>query len=80
MKYVTATATGVFMFVATFLLAGLLLGAAAPKLSEIQLTVGSVTTNLLSLISLLLAALAATSTFRATFRAKTGRLYRKRKS
>ena len=80
MKYVTATVAAIFMFVATALIAGLLLGAVAPGLAEIELRVGSLSGSLLSLISLLLAAVAATSTFWASLRARTGRLYRRKES
>ena len=80
MKYVTAILSGLFIFVCVGILSGILLALIYPKAwFGIDLNLGLLTTNVPSLITIAIAGVAATHTFRASFRAKTFRLD-KRKS
>lgn len=81
MRYVTAVLASIFMFLAVWLLSGLLLFLVTPPgWAEIGVAIGPVYANLVSLISAVLAAVAATYTFRASLKARTGRLYRRGKA
>ena len=78
MKWITAIGGSIFMFVATFLVAGLVLAWLLPVVwAEYVVSIGPVSANLPSILALIAASLAAAGTFRASFKAKTGRLYRK---
>lgn len=66
------------MFAMTFLISTLLISLVWPY-SRTEITVGALTTNIAGLTGLVIAALAATHTFRASLKSKTGRLYRKKK-
>ena len=80
LKYITAILSGLFIFVCVVFLSGILLSWICPKAwFEIELNLGLLSTNVPSLIAIVIAGVAATHTFRASLRAKTFRLD-KRKS
>ena len=80
MKYIAAILSGLFIFVFVGLLSGILLALICPKAwFEIELNLGLLSANIPSLITIVIAGVAATHTFRASLRAKTFKLY-KRKS
>lgn len=80
MKYVTAVLASAFIFLAVFVLTGLLLFAVLPRsYLEFGIELGATTVNIPSVIAFLLAAFAATYTFKASFYAKTGKLYKAKK-
>lgn len=78
MKYITAILSSLLIFVCVILLSGPLLALICPKAwFEIEINTGLLSTNVPSLMALVIAGLAATHTFRASLRAKTFRLYKK---
>lgn len=80
MKYVTAMLSAVFIFICVGLLSGIFLALVCPKSwFEIELNLGFLTTNVPSLIAILIASSAATHTFRASLRAKTFKLHQKKR-
>ena len=77
MKYVTATLSGMFMFICSGLLCGILLGLVCPRgWFAIELNLGLFSANVPSLIATLIAGAAATHTFRASLRARAFKLYK----
>ena len=79
MRYFTAFVSGLFMFFAVWFLLGLLFLAVMPRAwAEIEL--GIVEGGIPSLLAAILAGLGAVYTFKASLKAKTGRLYRKKKA
>jgi hypothetical protein len=77
MRYVTAVIGSLFMFLAVTLLSGLLLMFVLPRdWAEIEVIVGPTSGNLVSIIAFTFGGIAATHTFRASLKARTGRLYR----
>ena len=79
MKYVTALLSALFIFVCAGFLSGILLTLICPKAwFGIELNLGFLTTNVPSVIAILVASGAATQTFRASLRAKAFRLYKKK--
>ena len=79
MRYFTAILSGLFIFVCVGILSGILLVLNCPKTwFGIELNLGLLTTNVPSLIAVVIASLAATHTFQASLRAKTFRLYKRR--
>jgi hypothetical protein len=80
MRYVTAVLSSVFMFLAVGLLCALALLFILPAhWAQMEVRIGSLGANMPSLAGLFLGALAATYTFRASLKARTGRLYRRPK-
>jgi hypothetical protein len=78
-KYITATVSSIFIFAAVFLLLGLGLSFVMPsKWFDIVINPGLLKANIPSILSAILAAVAATYTFKASLHSKTGRLYRKK--
>lgn len=78
MRYFTAIISGLFIFVAVFLIVSLILAFITPGLAEVHLNIGLIEGNLIGLIAFLLSTIAATMTFKASLHAKTGRLYTKK--
>jgi hypothetical protein len=79
MKYITAILSSLFIFVCVVLLSGILLTLICPKSwFGIELNIGLLSTNLPTLIAILIAGVAATHTFLASLRGKTFRLYKKK--
>ena len=79
MKYVVAILSSVFIFIAVGILVGIILGLTFPKAwCSIVLNVGLFSANLPALIAAIIAGLAATHTFRASLRAKSFKLYKKK--
>jgi len=79
MKYVTAIFSALFVFICVVILSGILLALICPKTwFGIEINLGLLTTNVPSLIAAAIASLAATHTFRASLRAKTFRLYKRK--
>lgn len=80
MKYVVPIIASLFIFIATFIVVGFILGFIVPESWwRTWFTIGSFSANLPSFIAFILASLAATQTFRASFRSQTGKLYKKKK-
>lgn len=78
MKYAVALFSGLFIFVAIFFLLSLLLSVILPaSFFEVEIQIGSLGVNIPSMISLLIAAISARLTFKASLHAKTGKLYKK---
>ncbi len=78
MRYVTAVLASVFMFLAVGFLGALALSFVLPRSwAHMEIRVGLLTGNPPSVAGVFLGALAATHTFRASLKAKTGRLYRR---
>jgi membrane associated rhomboid family serine protease len=81
MKYIAALISGAIIFVAVWFLVGFLVAVVLPaNWRHLEITLGGFTANLPSLIGLIIGIFAARHTFKASLRAKTGRLYRKPKS
>jgi len=79
MRYVTAILSALFIFVGVGFLSGILLALICPKAwSGIEVNLGFLSTNVPTLIAIVIASGAATHTFRASLRAKTFRLYKKK--
>jgi hypothetical protein len=79
MKYITAILSGLFMFVCVGFLFGILLALICPKAwFGIELNLGLLSTNLPTLIAIVIAGLVATHTLRASLQGKTFRLYKKK--
>ncbi len=80
MKYIVAILGGFVVFIGAFIVVTLVLNLALPSLAEVRVAFGPVQGNVLGIISLFLASIAGTLSFRAslTKRAKTGKLYRKK--
>jgi uncharacterized protein YacL len=78
MKKVVAFISALFMFVLTWFISGMLI-AVVWEYSRTEIRLGSLGTNIAGLIGLLVATLVATHTFRASLKAKTGKLYKKNK-
>ena len=83
MKYITAIISGLFIFVCMGLLLGTLVALVCPKAwFSIEIDFGLLSTNIPSIIVIVIASLTATHTFRASLHAKSFRFYklkRKRK-
>jgi hypothetical protein len=80
MRYVTGVLSSIFMFLAVGFLCALALSFLLPAhWVQMEIRIGSLGGNLPSVAGVLLGALAATYTFRASLKAKTGRLYRRPK-
>ncbi len=81
MKYVAAIISSFIIFVAVWFLSVLLLIMVFPvSWCQFEITIGFITANLPSLIGLFIGTIAAKYTFTASLHAKTGELYRKKKS
>jgi hypothetical protein len=77
MKYIIALLSSIFVFLGVWLLLGLALDLLLPsQWSEIEIGIGPARGNITGVIAALLGAIAATSAFKASLHAKTGRLYR----
>jgi uncharacterized membrane protein len=75
-KYIFAVCSGLFMFLASSLLAGLVFMFVLPRnFWEIKIHLGLLDANLPSLISFFIGSIVGTMSFKASFNAKTGRLY-----
>ncbi len=81
MKYLAALLSSALVLVAIWFLVGFLISVVFPgNWRYLEITIGGLTANLPSLIGLVIGIFAARHTFRASLHAKTGRLYRKKKS
>ena len=78
MKIFVAIVSSLFIFLLVWFLSSMLI-AVLWNYSQKQVVIGSLVTDISSLIGLALAGLAATQTFKASLKAKTGRLYRRKK-
>ena len=77
MRYVVAIVASIFMFAATWFLSGLVLLFVLPeRWSQISLSVGGLQGNLVSVLGAVVGGAVAVHTFRASLKAKTGRLFR----
>jgi hypothetical protein len=77
MKYITATLSGVFIFVCSGLVFGTLLAMICPKSwFGVELDLGLLSANIPPLVTVVIASAAATHTFRASLRARAFKLYR----
>ncbi|MFI4913259.1 MAG: hypothetical protein ACIAQZ_16500 [Sedimentisphaeraceae bacterium JB056] len=72
MKKAVAVIGALFMFIATWLISGILV-ALIWEYSRTEVTIGALSTNIAGLIGFILATLAATHTFRASLKTKTGK-------
>ncbi|MFX0201270.1 MAG: hypothetical protein ACFFCW_34565 [Candidatus Hodarchaeota archaeon] len=80
MKYITAILSGLFIFVCVGILSGTLLALICPKAwFGIELNLGLLSANIPSLITTVIAGVAATHTFRASLHAKTFKLYKRKR-
>ena len=78
MKWIKAIVGGILMFLATFVVVSLVLVWVLPEAwAQYVVSIGAVSANLPSILALMAASLAAGGTFKASFKAKTGKLYRK---
>lgn len=74
MKYVVAVAGSLIIFVGTGLILGLILAMICPaSWSQTYINLGLLSANIPSLIAFVIASLAATHSFRASLRLKTGK-------
>ena len=81
MKYFTAVVSSIFMFFVMWFLLGLFFIAFMPRCwSEVEVECALLSGNVPSLLAAILAGLGAVYTFKASLKAKTGRLYRKKKA
>ncbi|MBN1392389.1 MAG: hypothetical protein JW947_06250 [Sedimentisphaerales bacterium] len=81
MKYLVSTVSAVFIFFAAWFILGFFFAAVLPiSWFDIEIQIGSLTANIPSLLSIVGASIAATSTFKASLSAKTGKLYRRGES
>ncbi|MHC4156240.1 MAG: hypothetical protein ACYST6_15155 [Planctomycetota bacterium] len=79
MKYLTALLSSIFIFLGVWLLSGLALSFLLPSgWWQIEIGIGLARGNIPSILAGVLAAVAATHTFKASLRAKTGKLYKKK--
>lgn len=79
MKYVTALLSSIFIFLGVCFLSGLVFIYVMPSVWwHTEIGVGSIRANIPSLVAVLMGAIAATYTFKASLHAKTGRLYKKK--
>ena len=80
MKYVVAIISSVFMFICVGILVGILLALICPKAwFDIVLDLGLLSANVPSIIATVIAGIAATHTFRASLRAKSFKLYKRKR-
>lgn len=75
MKILVAFISSFIMFVMTWLLVAIPLAVLIPYTQK-QIVVEYMVTNIASLVGFILGGLVATQTFRASLKAKTGKLYR----
>ena len=81
MKYFTAILSALFIFVCVGVLSGMLLTLICPKAwFGIEINFGLLSTNVPSLIAIVIAGVAAIHTFRASLRAKSFRLYKSKRN
>ena len=78
-KVLVALISSLFIFVPVWLIVSVVVALVWPDSLTRELSVGILTANIASLIGLIAAGLAATNTFRASLKAKTGKLYRENK-
>lgn len=78
MRYVTALLSGLLIFLCVWFLSGLILVHLVPhNWWDTEIGFGLMRGNIPSIIAAILAAIAATHTFRASLHSKSGRLYKK---
>ncbi len=75
MKYLVALVSSFLMFVFTWLLVAVPLAVWVPVTQQ-QIVFEYLVTNIASLVGFIIGGLVATQTFRASLKAKTGKLYR----
>jgi uncharacterized membrane protein len=81
MRYVAAIISSIIIFVAVWFLFGLFFIVVLPEnWCQFEITIGAITATIPSLIGLFIGIIAAKYTFTASLHAKTGQLYRKKKS
>ncbi len=79
-KYLSAVISAVFILLATSIVSEIILMLILPeRVRDIYVTIGLLEANIPSLLAIFIGAVAATLSFKASFKAKTGRLYIKRK-
>jgi len=75
-KYISAVCAGLFMFLGGSLLAGLAFIFILPRsFWEINIHLGLIDANLPSLMAVFIGSIVGMMSFKASFNAKTGRLY-----
>jgi len=80
MKYVIPIISSVFIFICVGILVGILLALICPKAwFDIVLDLGLLSANVPSIIATVIASIAATHTFRASLRAKSFKLYKRKR-
>jgi len=81
MKYIVALLSSIFIFIVIWFLIALLFLIVFPtEWQKYEISIGCLTANLPSIIGLFVSCFAAQHTFKASLHAKTGKLYRKKKS
>lgn len=75
MKYIVAFISSFLMFLLTWLLVAIPLAVLVPYTQK-QIVFEYLITNIASLVGFIVGGLVATQTFRASLKAKTGKLYR----
>jgi hypothetical protein len=81
MKYITPIFASIFMFLAVSFLVGLIVTFVLPsKWAQYEIQIDLLRANIPSLIGAITGGFTATYTFKASLRAKTGRLYRDEKN
>jgi amino acid transporter len=78
-KYFTAILSGILIFICCFIILTLIFSAVLPDdWGQRVVQIGPLHANIPGIIAFILGTLAATHTFRASFSAKTGKLYKKK--
>ncbi|MHC4315484.1 MAG: hypothetical protein ACYSW3_23820 [Planctomycetota bacterium] len=81
MKYLTALLASIFIFLGVWFLSGLILAFILPlRWWKIEFGIGLAHGNIPSILAGILGAVAASHTFKASLSAKTGKLYRRKRT